>query len=67
MLSENWTVRLLDSDCDRCGRHADKLAPFKLTEAITYYGRVIEAPWLCLKCFKVEKVKWWEDHGGGLA
>lgn len=62
-LPDGWRVFLRDSDCDRCGKRADKLTPFKLAETITFRGKVVEEPWLCLKCFKVEKRKWWVAQG----
>ncbi len=53
------SIVMQDADCDRCGKHADELHAFKLSNSITYYKRVIEKPWLCLKCFRIEKNKWW--------
>lgn len=53
-------IEMLNADCDRCGKHADTLRPFKLSDSITYYGKVIEKAWLCIKCFVIEKEKWWK-------
>lgn len=53
-----WDVTMFDQPCDRCKRVADRLKPYKLVGDITYYNRVIVDPWLCLRCFKVEKRKW---------
>ena len=58
-------IELLDSPCDRCGKQSDRLHPFKLSESITYRKREIAHPWLCVRCFLVEKEKWWKSHAGG--
>ena len=44
-------IVMLDAPCDRCGKVAPELRPWKVMERITYRGRVIEYPWLCAKCF----------------
>lgn len=44
--------------CDRCGVQAE-CRPFTLAESITYRGHRIEKPWLCRRCFVLEKEKWW--------
>ena len=54
------TIAMLDAPCDRCGKLAAELHPYKLADSITYRGKVVEFPWLCVKCFKAEKVKWWK-------
>ena len=54
------TITMLDAPCDRCGVMAAELHPFRLSAAITYRKRVIEKPWLCRKCMRVEKEKWWK-------
>lgn len=53
------TVRMLDAPCDRCGKVTHALDPWWKSETITFRSKVIEKPWLCLKCFKAEKKKWW--------
>ena len=52
-------VAMLNAPCDRCAKVAGELRPFTLQATITYRGRVIDLPWLCLKCFVAEKKKWW--------
>ena len=52
------TIEMLNEPCDRCGKVADVLHPFKLAETITYRNQVIDQPWLCIKCFVIEKKKW---------
>ena len=59
--AEMIQVTMLDSNCDRCDKIQAKLYPFKLADAITFRGKTIEYPWLCLKCFVVEKKKWWRN------
>ena len=60
------TVALLNQPCDRCGKMPPPdsvgdvvLHPFKLSSTITFRGRAIEYPWLCVKCLMIEKKKWW--------
>ncbi len=53
------TVQMLDADCDRCGNHVDEVRPYTLTATITFRGKVVEKPWMCTKCFVIEKKKWW--------
>ena len=60
-------VRLIDDDCDRCGKRTPELMAFKLSSTITHRGRVIEYPWLCLKCFVAEKKKWWATKQGEMS
>ncbi len=52
-------ITMVGGQCDRCGKLASELAPYKLTDSIVYRGKTIEHPWLCLKCFAAEKKKWW--------
>ena len=54
------TVTMWDAPCDRCGQQTSELRPFKLSEVITFREKEILHPWLCLNCFKIEKLKWWE-------
>ena len=56
------TVTMLNESCDRCGKPAELLHPYKLSETIVYRGKTISEPWLCLACFKAEKRKWWKEH-----
>jgi len=53
-------VTLLDSPCDRCGKQADKLFPYKFSK-VTYRGKEIKHPWLCRKCIEIEKEKAWKE------
>lgn len=57
-----WDARfvLLNDVCDRCKKFALELHAFRLSEAITYRRRVIEKPWLCRVCMRIEKEKWWK-------
>ena len=52
---------MLDAPCDRCGRKAD-LHPWKFTQSITYRNKQKEMPWLCAKCFLIEKRKLWKKE-----
>ena len=56
------SIQLVNSDCDRCGKRFPVLNPFKLSEKIIYYRKAIHFPWLCLRCFRIEKEKWWKKH-----
>ena len=56
------TVRMLNESCDRCGKLATELYPYKFSDTIVYRDKTISQPWLCLACFKVEKRKWWKEH-----
>ena len=49
----------IDGMCERCGA-ASEVRPYTLSESITYRGREIHKPWLCQRCFVVEKKKWWK-------
>ena len=55
-------VSLIGEPCDRCGKQAEKLRPFKLAETIVYRGKSIFRPWLCRKCFVHAKEQWWKEH-----
>ncbi len=63
MSTEITRAIMTNADCDRCGKHAKELRPFKLSETITYRSKVIERAWLCIKCFVIEKEKWWKNRG----
>jgi hypothetical protein len=52
---------LVNEDCDRCGKTAPELHPFKLSEVIHYRGKVIEKPWLCVRCLRIQKTKLWKQ------
>ena len=54
------TVTMLDAPCDRCGQQMAELHPFKLSEYIMHKKSIINHPWLCLRCMRIEKRKWWE-------
>ncbi len=54
-------VIMLNAYCDRCGKMASALYPFHLRDTITYRGREINKPWLCMKCFVKEKEKAWKE------
>lgn len=62
---EALQIRMVDAPCDRCGKVAAELLPFKLSETIHYRRRTIEKPWLCKPCFVAEKEKWWKNHPAG--
>ena len=55
-----YSVAMLDSPCDRCGKVSPECYSFKLSENITFRGKVIPFPWLCPKCMMKEKEKWWK-------
>jgi hypothetical protein len=55
------SVIMVNADCDRCGKHADELRPFVLSPTINYRNTVINKAWLCIKCFVIEKEKWWKN------
>ena len=55
-------VEMLDAPCDRCGKVAPALHPFKLSEVIHFRGKKISHPWLCRPCFIKEKEKWWKSQ-----
>ena len=55
-------VEMISADCERCGKHADRLLPFVLSDSISYRGKTINKAWLCLKCFGIEKEKWWKAN-----
>ncbi len=65
LLEGNPRIEMINSDCERCGKWAPALHPFKLSEEITYYGKIIQYPWLCVKCLMIEKEKWWKTRGKG--
>ncbi len=54
------SVTMLNARCDRCRRQTQELHPFKLSEVITFRKKEIQSPWLCLRCMKIEKEKWWK-------
>ena len=58
-------IVMMDAPCDRCGKQERELRPYKLTSSITFRGKVIEFPWLCWKCFRAEKKKWWATAAAG--
>ena len=51
-------VEMLAEPCDRCHTIAD-LRPWQVTESITYRGRSILLPWLCVPCFHRHKALAW--------
>ena len=51
-------IEVLDAPCDRCGKVMPKLLPY-YQSPVVYKGKRIETPWLCRKCFMVEKRKAW--------
>ena len=53
-------IELEGDVCSRC-KKATTLRPFKLTEYIIYRRKAIKHPWLCLKCFLIEKEKAWKQ------
>lgn len=57
--TDTLKITLANHPCDRCGKVAPALHAFKLAESIVYYGRVIDHPWLCRRCFAVEKERLW--------
>ena len=57
------TIRLLDHACDRCGKVAAELRPYK-SSTVVYRGKTLEMPWLCRKCFRIEKEKAWKQAAG---
>ena len=61
-MNTTTTITMLNERCDRCGKSAPELHPYKLSETIVYRGKEITSPWLCLPCFKTEKAKWWKEH-----
>ncbi len=50
-------ITLLDHACDRCGERAD-LHDFPWGPVV-YRGRTMKTPWLCPKCYQIEKRKLW--------
>ncbi len=54
------TFSLLNSDCDRCGKVKPELRAYTLSDSITYYGKQVNHGWLCIRCFVIEKEKWWK-------
>ena len=55
--AEVESVTMMQEPCDRCGKVAD-LRPYKWSP-VAYRGRTLDKPWLCRKCFLVEKRKAW--------
>ncbi len=53
-------IEMLNADCERCGKHSERLIPFNLVETISYHGREINKPWLCSRCLRIEKEKYWD-------
>lgn len=45
----------LQAPCDRCGKDNGELHPWRFAEAVTYRGKRIEHPWLCVTCYLWEK------------
>ena len=56
---ERERLVMLDAECDRCGKLASALRPYKFS-TVTYRGKTLEMPWLCSGCFKIEKAKAWK-------
>ena len=53
-------IQMLNAPCDRCGKVKPELRPYELTDSITYRGKRRDHPWMCIRCFVVEKKKWWK-------
>lgn len=51
-------IELIDDICDRCGKLARVLRPYRFSRVV-YRRRHIDKPWLCTKCFWIEKHKSW--------
>ena len=49
-------ITLQNHPCDRCRKISDELHPYKFSIVI-YRGKTLETPWLCPKCFLLEKEK----------
>ena len=47
--------------CARYGEISDELRPYKFNTVI-YKGKTLETPWLCSKCFHLEKQKAWKTQ-----
>ena len=50
-------MRISNEHCDRCKKHYNEIYAFNFSEAIRYKGKLVVRPWLCPKCFLLEKEK----------